>query len=189
MGQPPTPRAQRTRDRIQGVALDLIGRQGYAQTTVEQIARGAGVSHMTFFRHFATKAAVVLDDPFDPAIADAVAAQPADLAPVARVCAGLRVVVRAPDLPADEHLRTRVRTVATTSVLAQGMWANTRATERAIADALGDLPEATAAVAAAAAIGALTAGLLEWGCNDSSPPLRDCLLAALEVLEGGAPHG
>lgn len=45
------------------------------------MARTAGVSHMTCFRHFATKDAVILDDGSDPTIAAAVAATPASLLP------------------------------------------------------------------------------------------------------------
>ena len=37
------------------------------------IAKATGVSHMTFFRHFPTKEAVVVSDLFDPLIAEAVA--------------------------------------------------------------------------------------------------------------------
>jgi AcrR family transcriptional regulator len=46
--------------------LELFLRDGYDATTVAAIARAAGVSHMTFFRHFPTKESVVLDDPYDP---------------------------------------------------------------------------------------------------------------------------
>lgn len=44
-----------TKERILEVALDLIGRQGVRQTTIEAIASQAGVSHMTVHRHWKTK--------------------------------------------------------------------------------------------------------------------------------------
>ena len=42
--------------------MTLIDRQGYAGTTVEQIAREAQVSHTTFFRYFASKEQVIIKD-------------------------------------------------------------------------------------------------------------------------------
>jgi len=49
-----TSRTARTRALLQVAAMRLFSEQGYDATAVEQIAREAGVSHMTFFRHFAT---------------------------------------------------------------------------------------------------------------------------------------
>src|SRR5664279_5575250 len=66
-------RADRTRDALQRCALELFLRDGYDATTVAAISRAAGVSQMTFFRHFPTKESVVLDDPYDPVIAEQVA--------------------------------------------------------------------------------------------------------------------
>ncbi|TCN49183.1 TetR family transcriptional regulator [Rhodococcus sp. SMB37] len=48
-------RRQETRLEISRAALELFELQGFAATTVEEIARAAGVSSSTFFRCFATK--------------------------------------------------------------------------------------------------------------------------------------
>ncbi len=48
-------RRQETRLEIAETALTLFERQGFATTTVDEIARTAGVSSSTFFRCFATK--------------------------------------------------------------------------------------------------------------------------------------
>ncbi|KOS55266.1 TetR family transcriptional regulator [Rhodococcus rhodochrous KG-21] len=45
----------RTRRDIESAALELFEKQGYQGTTVEQIARSAGCSSATFFRHFNSK--------------------------------------------------------------------------------------------------------------------------------------
>jgi TetR/AcrR family transcriptional regulator, regulator of mycofactocin system len=44
-----------TRRRLQDAALDLFGRDGFDNVTVDAIAAAAGTSRRTFFRHFATK--------------------------------------------------------------------------------------------------------------------------------------
>ena len=55
----------------------MFTEQGFDAVPVAVIAKAAGVSHMTFFRYFPTKEAVVVSDLFDPLIAEAVRAQPA----------------------------------------------------------------------------------------------------------------
>jgi AcrR family transcriptional regulator len=50
-----------TRQRIAETALDLFQRQGYAETTIDQIAAAAGVGRRTIFRHFPTKGAILVD--------------------------------------------------------------------------------------------------------------------------------
>jgi AcrR family transcriptional regulator len=64
---------------IQGCALRLFAKQGYRQTTVEQISQAAGVSPSTFFRYFRTKEAVILYDSIDPIIIEAFIKQPPDI--------------------------------------------------------------------------------------------------------------
>jgi AcrR family transcriptional regulator len=72
----------RTRAAIRDHAMRLFEQQGYAATTVDQIAEAADVSQSTFFRYFPTKEDVVLTDDFDPIVAAAMRAQPAGLPPI-----------------------------------------------------------------------------------------------------------
>jgi AcrR family transcriptional regulator len=80
----------RTRAAIREHALLLFREQGYAATTVEQIAAAAEVSPATFFRYYPTKEDVVLQDDFDIFTLEALEAQPPGLSPVAAFRAAAR---------------------------------------------------------------------------------------------------
>jgi AcrR family transcriptional regulator len=72
---------QRTRTTLIDAAIELCERQGFEQTTVEQIAAIADVSPRTFSRYFATKEAVCLamvDDAVDVAAVE-LARLPSDM--------------------------------------------------------------------------------------------------------------
>ena len=58
-----SPRASTT-DLLRRTALRMFTEQGFDAVPVTAIAKAAGVSHMTFFRHFPTKEAVVVNDLF-----------------------------------------------------------------------------------------------------------------------------
>src|SRR5579875_2883675 len=73
----------RTRAAIREHALKLFREQGYAATTVEQIAEAAEVSPSTFFRYFPTKEDLVLQDDFDALMFEAFERQPAGLSMIA----------------------------------------------------------------------------------------------------------
>ncbi len=66
-----------TRQRIQEQALRLFLDKGYDATTVQEVAAAAEVSHMTLFRHFRSKEALVESDDYDPMIAKLIRARPA----------------------------------------------------------------------------------------------------------------
>jgi len=48
-----------TRTRLLDAAAELFARQGYAATTIEEIATAAGATRATFYLHFASKSDVV----------------------------------------------------------------------------------------------------------------------------------
>ncbi|MCK2219550.1 TetR family transcriptional regulator [Actinomadura sp. ATCC 31491] len=84
----------RTRALIQKEALRLFRAQGYAATTVEQIAEAAEVAPSTVFRYFPTKEDLVLVDQYPP-FAEALRAAPPELNPVQAVRFALRAVLGA----------------------------------------------------------------------------------------------
>ncbi|MBO0844143.1 MAG: TetR family transcriptional regulator [Nocardioides sp.] len=73
----------KTKAEIQRQALRLFSEQGYAETSVEQIAAAAEVSPSTFFRYYPTKDDVVLADFMDARTMQLMIDAPADLRPLA----------------------------------------------------------------------------------------------------------
>jgi AcrR family transcriptional regulator len=82
----------KTRATIREQAMRLIEEQGYAATTVEQIAEASEVSPSTFFRYFPTKEAAILVDDVDAVLVHAIRAQPAGVQPVEAVLRAVREV-------------------------------------------------------------------------------------------------
>jgi AcrR family transcriptional regulator len=79
----------KTRLSIQGHALRLFRQQGYESTTVRQIIDASEVSESTFFRYFAAKSDVVLNDGFDPLIIASLRRQSLDKSSIGALRAAL----------------------------------------------------------------------------------------------------
>jgi AcrR family transcriptional regulator len=145
-----------TRARLQEVALNLFEKNGYAGTTVEQIARGADVSFRTFFRYFPSKEDLVLFDAYDSPLASAIMTSPktvgaiqairdavietyGKLSPVQRSLAQVRheLIMKEPEL----RMRYLARTMEEMTII-----------ERAIADRSGSRTDELAIQTMAGAI-------------------------------------
>lgn len=178
-------KAERTRTALLRAALELFGENGYDATTATMIAARAGVTEMTFFRHFPSKSAVLIDDPYDPLIAEAITRQPTGASPIAAAIGGIADGWRAVPPPASAEVRDRLRIVSRTPSLRGAIARNNAATEEAIAGALTQrgAPRGDARVAAAAVMGALSAALLDWADGDD-PDLGTAIDTALRVLKG-----
>jgi AcrR family transcriptional regulator len=165
--------------------LELFARHGYESTTVAQIAAAAGVTEMTFYRHFGTKAQLLIDDPYDPLIADAIGAQPTHLPVLLRVVRGIRAAWLALPITDEAPIRDRLSIAADTPSLLPVMRASTATTEAAIVNRLvadGADPE-VAAVASAAAMAALMTALTRWAQGASGKTLGETIVRALDILE------
>ena len=176
-------RADVTRQHLQENAIRLFSEKGFDNVTVEEVARAAGVSHMTFFRHFPTKESVVMDDPYDPLLGEAVARQDPDLPALERVCAAVLAAWQGVDEPGDEMTRKKIELAASHPSLRGRVWENNRRTEEVIVAALTETgtPRFEAAVATGAVLGALTAALLDWAERDSDS-LGRLVTGAVELL-------
>lgn len=179
-------RAERTHAALLRAALELFEERGYEATTAAAIADRAGVTEMTFFRHFATKDAVLVDDPYDPLIASAVTRQPHDLPPLAAATAGVADAWASVPPPASAAVRERLRIVARTPALRGALARNSAATTDAIAQGLiaRGVPSIDAQIAAAATIGALNAALLAWA-DGGDADLGTAIDATVRVLSAG----
>lgn len=166
-------------------ALELFEQRGYEETTAAAIAERAGVTEMTFFRHFPSKDSVLIADPYDPLIAEAVIRQPAQLSPLAAAIGAIADGWSSVPPPASAEVRDRLRIVSRTPSLRGAIARNNAATEEAISAALihRGVEKTEARIAAAATMGALTAALLDWADGDD-PDLGTAIDAALRVLRG-----
>lgn len=177
------------RQRLHAVAVRLFSERGYESVSVAQIAAEAGVSRMTFFRHFPSKESVVVEDLFDPAIAGAVAAQPSSEPALTRVVGGFVAALREPEAVREvssAQFRERIQIVAATPSLRGAVWASSSDTEEAIREALisSGTPAAEAQAAAGAAMGAATAILLAWAAEDDPGDAAQALTTGLASLLG-----
>jgi AcrR family transcriptional regulator len=79
------------RGRLEQAALELYGERGFEQTTVAEIAKRAGLTERTFFRHFADKREVLFwgAGSLQELLVNAVADAPDCLAPIDTVAAAL----------------------------------------------------------------------------------------------------
>ena len=183
----------RTRLAIQHEALRLFTEQGYAATTVEQVAAAADVSPSTVFRYFPTKDDLVLTDELDPLLMAAYRAQPPGLGAVAALRATLREVFGDLDraLLADVDARARLilavpeLRAAMLDQLAQSItWLTELIAERSSRPA--DDPAARAL--AGAVIGVWIAAATDWVAHPDQD-LLGTLDVALAYLESGLALG
>ncbi|MDO5052471.1 MAG: helix-turn-helix domain-containing protein [Pseudoclavibacter sp.] len=179
-------RWERTHAKLRETALRLFATQGYEATGTAAIARAAGVSEMTLFRHFPSKEELLLQDPYDPRMAEAVRLRP-DHEPAMRALAeGIRSAWRELEPQELAQLRTVLELVAATPALRGALERSGRDTATALASALEErgVPPAQAQVAAAAALSGLSAALLAWAAGPGTG-LREHVEGALDVLGGG----
>ncbi len=178
-------RWDRTHETLKQSALKLFVEFGYEATATAQIAERAGVSEMTLFRHFPTKEALLLADPFDPLMADAVRTRPEHESAMQALVEGIRQAWKQIDSESTRALRDLLRIVAQTPTLDGAIERNSQETVVALAGALTDrgVHATQARVAATAAIAGLGAALLDWAQSEQTP-LGAVLASAFDVLSG-----
>jgi len=100
------------RERLALAALELFAERGYENTTVIDIARRAGLTKSTFFRHFEDKREVLFGDgTLTGLVVEAIAAAPATATPLDAVARALDAVGRKAFTPARREFSARRRAV------------------------------------------------------------------------------
>lgn len=178
-------RWDRTHAALRRAALELFTDGGYDATATTAIAQRAGVSEMTLFRHFPTKESLLLDDPFDPLMADAVRVRPEPERAMTALVRGIWQAWEQVNPESTQELRSLLRIIAQTPTLRGAVERNSTATTAALTGALLDrgVSEPQARVAAAAVIAGLSAALLDWAQTEETS-LDAALRSALIVLGG-----
>ncbi len=176
----------RTRQTIRREAFRLIEENGYAATTVEQIAEAAEVSPSTFFRYFPTKESVLLADDLDPVILNALDAQPPDLSPSQAVRRAYQAAMANMSEDQREFEDIRQRLMFSIPELKAAMYDEYYRTITTFAEALGrrigrDPSDFELRVFAGALAGAMMA------VYEPGPRATDTVIRALDFVDAGMP--
>ena len=176
----------KTREAIRREAFRLFDENGYATTTVEQIADAAEVSPSTFFRYFPSKESVLLADDMDPVMLEALERQPRELSPMAAVRRAAEETFATMSEDQWEVERTRQRLIFSIPEIKSAMYDEYYRTIRIFTEALSqrlgrDRDDFELRVFA----GALTGALM--GIVDEEPLSIADMFRAMDFLEKGMP--
>lgn len=98
-------------------ALRLFAEQGFAATTVEQIAESTNISPRTFFRYFPNKEDVLFDDEYDAQLIASFRAQPPQLSVVGALRNALRDAFEKATVEQQDYEQRRHTIISTTPEL------------------------------------------------------------------------
>ena len=177
-------------ERLETAALDLFVENGYAETTVAQIADRAGLNRATFFRHFADKREVLFggEDVLARLFADGIRAA----SPDATLAECLQAALAAADAVMTTQQRAkatqRLQVVATNAEMQErGLLKHARIA-KAVAAALCERgkDEITARLGAETAMLAFTVAFERWMKANDDEPFSPFAKTALSDLQARA---
>jgi AcrR family transcriptional regulator len=184
-------RRRSTHEALRQAALKSFARKGFANVTVVELAREAGVTERTFFRHFPTKEAVLFQD-YETQLewlAEALSQRPpseslfdAVLASVAAFPYDVEVVRQAAiartELISADRIAGHLRVV-------QSSFA--RVLTEFVRDRNRDVPniDLAAEVAGSALAAALVVAVENWGRNGCVDDLGELVAASLDLVRSG----
>lgn len=171
--------------RLERAAVELFARQGFAATTVPQIAQEAGLTTRTFFRHFADKREVLFGgDEIPRLVTRLLADAPASLDPMTLIVEGLKAFAGNQFEGRRAELRERRAIVRSDEGLRERELRKLDAVREAVQDGLvGRGTEAmTASLLADTSVTLLHVALDEWLDTDGERPLAEIIPDALQAL-------
>lgn len=181
----------KTRAALAKEAMRLFMKQGFAETTIEEIAGAAEVSPSTFFNYFASKEDLILQDDLDPVIIAAFNAQPPELGPLAALRAAMNSTFSAISPEEMAMVRQRTALVQRDADVRAAMLSQFAGMVEQIAEVLAPrtgLASTDFAVRnlAGAVIGVLMSSVLA-AASDPDADLTKLADAAMAHLEAGLP--
>jgi AcrR family transcriptional regulator len=173
------------RGRIAQAALELYGKRGFERTTVAEIARRAGVTERTFFRHFADKREVLfggsrlLQDLMVATVANA----PLSSEPIDAVAASLQASTTY--LNDREFSRKRQKILNANAELRERELIKLATLASAIAEALRQrgVKEPAASLTAEAGIAVFKVAFERWVSDSNQRDLSELIRESLDQLK------
>jgi AcrR family transcriptional regulator len=181
-----------SRGRLQEAALALYSERGFDQTTAAEIAKRAGVTERTFFRHFADKREVLFGGSaiLRERIVNGVAAAPAEAGALDAVAEGLDAAASMlgegrRDLTAQRHA-----VIMANPELSERELSKLADYSAAVAGTLRErgVSEPQATLAAGAGMTVLRVALERWANGDDDRDLPQIMRAALAELRAVTAH-
>jgi AcrR family transcriptional regulator len=172
--------------RLAQAALELYAEYGYEQTTVAQIAKRAGLTERTFFRHYADKREVLFAGAgeLEELIVRAVAGAPETAVPLDALSAGLDAVA---EVFADrrEFARRRHAVITANAELRERELIKLASMAAALAGTLRGrgVAEPTASLAAEAGVAVFKVAFERWIAPGEERPMRQLIRESLTELK------
>jgi AcrR family transcriptional regulator len=176
----------KTRQAIRREAFRLIEENGYAATTVEQIADAADVSPSTFFRYFPSKESLLLADDLDPLVLAAFEAQPPELSPTQAIRRAYSDVMARLPAEQSEFENTRQRLMFSIPELKAAMYDEYYRTVNVMAELIGRrIGRSADDFEVRVFVGALAGAMM--AAFDNAPQTAETIYRALDFVDIGMP--
>lgn len=176
----------KTRETIRREAFRLIEENGYAATTVEQIADAAEVSPSTFFRYFPSKESVLLADDMDPLILAALARQPPEVSPIQAIRCAYETVMAGMSDEQREFEDNRLRLIFSIPELKAAVYEEYFRTVTLISELVSHRTGRGASdFEVRVFAGALTGAMI--AASDGAPVTADLVYRTLDFIAAGMP--